>query len=152
MKARVAVVVLSCGMGFVGCGGDDDCGFVRLLDVREVLQCCGDAKQYEVAQATNHRSVSMELQSTAATSGGPRAGLRLTVGIVHCDAVQAGDCTPIPEQTTPDNAAASSSTASASVTGRNIRLLVTVNNDQAGPRGLWLVVWEGKFCGGGGLL
>ena len=148
MKARVAVVVLSCGIVFVGCGGDDDCGIVSLLDAREVLQCCGDAKQYEVVQATNHRSVNIALHSVAATSGGARAELRLAVAIERCEAVQAGDCTPVAEQTTRDLGAVGSNTASASVSGRNIRLLLTVINDQADPRGLQLIVWEGKFCFG----
>ena len=106
----------------------------------ERIRCCGDAKQYSVAQNTNDVAVEIAFQAVSiAADGGPITGLRLGVAIVHCESDGPRDCAPIAEQTTPNIAAGRNqppyplSQAYPSVSGRNIRLIVTVTNDQDAP-------------------
>jgi hypothetical protein len=151
MKVGVTLVAVLSTLGLSGCG--NDCGMTfparHLLSVSDTLQCCGDAKHYEVAQADNASAMDIALQAAAATNGGPIAGLTLSVAIGHCEAARQEDCTPVADQTTPSKAAgdyAVASEATASVSGRNIRLVITVTNNQSIAGKLYLDVTQGKTC------
>jgi hypothetical protein len=162
MKASVALVALLSTGGLVGCHLQlpfaADCGMTfpdhHLLTLGGlsspvVIACCGDARHYPVAQADNNAAMDVTLQAASATNGGPIPGLRLSVAIDHCEAARQGDCAPVADQTTPSKAAgdyAQASVADASVSGRNIRLAITVTNDQPIQGALSLDVTQGHSC------
>jgi hypothetical protein len=161
MKVDVALVTLSCVLGLLGCGLSErfrnDCSMTfperHLLTLSDPLKCCGDAKRYEVVQATNDSAVDVSLQAASATNCGPIPGLRLAVAITHCEVASGADCAPVPDQTTPDKAAGDAcqpafvpSGTTASVSGRNIRLVLTVTNDKEVPGKLNLDVTQGRTC------
>ena len=148
MKVGATCVGLACVLQ-IGCG----CGMTfpdrHLLTVSDPIQCCGDARQYEVVQASNDTAVDIVLQAASATNGGPIPGLTLSVVIAHCDVARQGDCTPVADQTTPSKAAgdyAVASQANASVSGRNIRLSLTVTNHQSIPGKAVLDITQGQSC------
>jgi hypothetical protein len=152
MRSASRALALLLVVGSIGCRSD--CGMTfpdrHLLTVpAESLRCCGDARQYEVVQATNNSPVDIVLQAGAAMNGGPIAGLRLSVAISHCEPARQGDCSPIADQTTPSRAAgdyAVASEATARVSGRNIRLTITVTDDKDIPGNLLLDVTQGTTC------
>jgi hypothetical protein len=150
MRVTVALRAFLCTLGLNGCG--NDCmtfPALHLLTVppdfnrSEPIQCCGDARQFVVAQANNDNAIDIGLQARSATNNSPIPGLRLRVTIDHCEAARTGDCTPVADQTTPSKVP---SDVTASVSGRNIRLVLTVTNDQSTPGGFLLDVTQGHTC------
>jgi hypothetical protein len=150
MRSASPVLALLLIVGPVGCDCDMAFPERHLLTVTaEPLHCCGDARHYEVVQATNDSAIDVVLQAAATTNGGPIAGLRLSVAIGHCEPARQGDCSPVADQTTPSKAAgdyAEASQATASVSGRNIRLAITITNENDVPGKLYLDVSQGATC------
>jgi hypothetical protein len=152
MRSASPLLALVFVVGSLACR--NDCGMTfpdqHLLTVSgERLQCCGDSRHYDVAQATNDSAVDIVLQAAAAMNGGPIAGLRLSVAISHCEPARQGDCSPVADRTTPSKAAgdyAVASEATASVSGHNIRLAITVTNEKEIPGKLYLDVTQGTTC------
>jgi hypothetical protein len=159
MRMTAAFVALFCTAGLSGCGNPGGPSatcrmFIPLLTVgspgaSEAIKCCGDSKQYAVAQNSNDIAMVVSLQATATTNDGPITGLRLSVAIVNCEAAGSGDCTPVADQTTPNKLAGEigqpgfmPSQALARVSGRNIRLVLTVTNDQSSPSAFYLSVTD----------
>jgi hypothetical protein len=161
MRVKVALATLACVLGLLGCGLSErlrnNCSMTfperHLLTVSEPLKCCGDAKRYELAQVANDSAVDISLQAASATNCGAIPGLRLAVAITHCEVASGADCASVPDRTTPDKATGDACQAgfvpsgtTASVSGRNIRLAVTVTNDKDVPGKLNLDVTQGQTC------
>jgi hypothetical protein len=158
MRRTAVFVALMCTAGLGGCGNPGGASatcskLVPLLTVgsppgpSEAINCCGDSKQYAVTQNSNDIAVAISLQAAATTNAGPITRLRLSVAIVNCEAAGPGDCAPVADQTTPNKAAGEigqpgfmASQALARVSGRNIRLVLTVTNDQSTPSAFYLNV------------
>jgi hypothetical protein len=167
MKAGAVLAALLSTGGLAGCGLSNlyhpscvmtfpDQHLLTLgggLSPAVAINCCGDARQYTVAQADNNEAVDIFLGAGSATNNGPIPGLRLSVAVDHCEAARQGDCTPVPDQTTPSKVAGEiaqpgfvPSEATASVAGRNIRLTITVTNAESIPGVFGLDVTQGQSC------
>jgi hypothetical protein len=143
-----------------GCGSPCKSTLRTLVsDNSRVLQCCGDARQYEVAQADNGFPVDLYIQVGSGTPGGPTPGsngppgVRLTVVIEHCDAKAAGDCAPLPDRTVTAVSGGLSGHSTGpvneleeSVSGQNIRLALTVTDDADDAGDFYLHVTQGHEC------
>jgi hypothetical protein len=87
------------------------------------------------------------MQAFAAT--GTPGGFTLDVAIQACEAVHSGDCAVVARLTTPDGPAGQASMVNTSVSGRNIRLQLTVTNPKPLDGNFAVFVSQGKLSGGG---